>query len=82
MKKVSLAVLLSLSAVASAYAQSEQGVTMSTDPARIADIESRAQNLQSQQSSMQNMQMDQSSTMHKSGHHKKSHGKSMHHSAE
>ncbi|MDR5854747.1 hypothetical protein P9239_10240 [Caballeronia sp. LZ062] len=81
MKKVSLAVLLSLSAVASAYAQSEQGVTMSTDPARIADIESRAQNLQSQQSSMQNMQMDQSTT-HKSGHHKKSHGKSMQHSAE
>ncbi|WP_244815817.1 hypothetical protein [Caballeronia sp. Lep1P3] len=75
MKKVSLAVLLSLSAMASAYAQSEGGVTMSTDPQRISDIESRAQNLQSQQSNMQNMQMDQS-TMHKSGHHRKSHGKS------
>lgn len=81
MKKVSLAVLLSISAVASAYAQSEQGVRMSTDPARIADVESRAQALQSRQSSMQDMQMDQL-TSGKSGHHKKSHGKSKKHSAE
>jgi hypothetical protein len=76
MKKVSVAVLLSLSAIASvAYAQSEQGVTMSTDPAKIADVESRAQALQSsQQDSMQGMH---SQPMHKSGsRHKKSHGKS------
>lgn len=74
MKKVSLAVLLSLGAVASAYAQSEQGVRMSTDPATIADVESRAQALQSRQSSMQDMPMDHSMSG-KSGHHKKSHGK-------
>ncbi|MDR5743151.1 hypothetical protein QCE73_08260 [Caballeronia sp. LZ029] len=71
MKKVSLAVLLSLSAVASGvYAQSDQGVTMSTDPAKIADIESRAQNLQTQQDNMQNMRSQAPS--HKSMHHKKS----------
>ncbi|SAL53894.1 hypothetical protein AWB73_05830 [Caballeronia turbans] len=71
MKKVSLAVLLSLSAVASgAYAQGDQGVTMSTDPAKISDIESRAQNLQSQQDNMQNMRSQTPS--HKSMHHKKS----------
>jgi hypothetical protein len=74
MKKVSLAVLLSLSAVA-AYAQSDQGVTMSTDPAKIADIESRAQTLQSQQDNMQNMHSNAPS--HKSMHHKKSHSKPM-----
>ncbi|WP_250490092.1 hypothetical protein [Caballeronia sp. INML2] len=71
MKKVSLAVLLSLSAVASgAYAQGDQGVTMSTDPAKISDIESRAQYLQSQQDNMQNMRSQTPS--HKSMHHKKS----------
>jgi hypothetical protein len=76
MKKVSLAVLLSLGAIASsAYAQGDQGVTMSTDPAVAADVEARAQNLQSQQESMQNMHMDNSGS-HKSMHHKKSHGKS------
>jgi hypothetical protein len=75
MKKVSLAVLLSLSAVATgAFAQSDQGVTMSTDPAKIADIEARAQNLQTQQDNMQNMHMQPS---HKSMHHKKSHSKPM-----
>jgi hypothetical protein len=75
MKKVSLAVLLSLGAIASgAYAQSEQGVTMSTDPAKIADVESRAQALQSQQDNMQNMHSQSSS--HKSMHHKKAPSKS------
>jgi hypothetical protein len=54
---------------------------MSTDPATIADVESRAQALQSRQSSMQDMQMDQS-TSGKSGHHKKSHGKSKKQSVE
>ncbi|MDR5834198.1 hypothetical protein [Caballeronia sp. LZ034LL] len=76
MKKVSLAVLLSLSAIATgAYAQSDQGVTMSTDPAKISDIETRAQNLQSQQDNTQNMHSQSSS--HKSMHHKKSHSKAM-----
>ncbi|WP_050454631.1 hypothetical protein [Candidatus Burkholderia verschuerenii] len=73
MKKVSLALLLSLGAIAGAYAQSDQGVTMSTDPAKIADIEQRAQALSQQQDSMQNMQ---SMPSHKSMHHKK-HGKPM-----
>jgi hypothetical protein len=75
MKKVSLAVLLSLSAVASvAYAQGDQGVTMSTDPAKISDIEMRAQNLQASQDSMQNMPAQ--APAHK-GHHKKSGSKKM-----
>ncbi len=57
MKRVSLTVQLSLSAIATgAYAQSDQGVTMSNDPAKIADVEQRAQALQSQQDNMQNMQ--------------------------
>jgi hypothetical protein len=75
MKKVSLAVLLSLGAMASSvYAQSDQGVTMSTDPAKISDIEMRAQNLQARQDSMQNMPAP-APTHGKSGHHKKSHSK-------
>ncbi|MCG5074040.1 hypothetical protein [Paraburkholderia tagetis] len=50
MKKVSLAVLISLSALTgAAYAQTENGVTMSTDPAKAADVEQRAQGLQAQQ---------------------------------
>jgi len=71
MKRVSLAVLVSLSAVASAaYAQTDKGVTMSTDPAKISDIEMRAQALQARQDSMQNMQSQ--SKGNKSTHHKKS----------
>lgn len=50
MKKVSLAVLISLSALTgAAYAQTENGITMSTDPAKAADVEQRAQDLQSRQ---------------------------------
>ncbi|GAB6848560.1 hypothetical protein [Paraburkholderia kururiensis] len=50
MKKVSLAILVSLSALTgAAYAQSDTGITMSTDPAKAADIEQRAQALQSAQ---------------------------------
>ena len=50
MKKVSLAILVSLSALTgAAYAQTDNGVTMSTDPAKAADVEQRAQELQSQQ---------------------------------
>ncbi len=52
MKKASLTVLVSLSMLAgAAYAQSE-GVTMTTDPAKAADVEQRAQMLQQQQESM------------------------------
>jgi hypothetical protein len=69
MKKMSLAVLVSLSAITgAAFAQSGQGVTMSTDPARISDIEQRAQALQSNQANAPHEM-----PMHKSGtHHKKS----------
>lgn len=50
MKKMSLAVLISLSALTgAAYAQDENGVTMSTDPQRAADVEQHAQELQSRQ---------------------------------
>lgn len=69
MKNVSLAVLLALSAVASsAYAQSDQGVTMSTDPAKASDVEMRAQALQSQQDAMQSQAP---APMHHKGHSKK-----------
>lgn len=48
MKKVSLVILVSLSALMGAvYARSDNGVTMSTDPAKAADVERRAQELQS-----------------------------------
>ncbi|WP_118179885.1 hypothetical protein [Paraburkholderia phosphatilytica] len=59
MKKASLALLVSLTALTgAAYAQTDEGgVTMSTDPAKAADVEQRAQALQSQQSSMENMPM-------------------------
>ncbi|MBB2928265.1 hypothetical protein [Paraburkholderia silvatlantica] len=50
MKKVSLAVLISLSALAgAAHAQSDNGITMSTDPAKADDVLQRAQALQQQQ---------------------------------
>jgi hypothetical protein len=53
MKKVSLAVLISLSALTgAAYAQSDNGIMMSTDPAKAADVEQRAQDLQSRQQAM------------------------------
>ena len=54
MKKVSLAILVSLSALTgAAYAQQDQGIVMSTDPAKAADIEQRAQDLQSKQQAME-----------------------------
>ncbi|CAG4891131.1 hypothetical protein [Paraburkholderia saeva] len=54
MKKASLAVLVALSALTTAaYAQSDKGVTMSTDPAKAADVEQRAQDLQAKQQAME-----------------------------
>lgn len=54
MKKVSLAILVSLSALTgAAYAQQDKGIVMSTDPAKAADIEQRAQDLQSKQQAME-----------------------------
>ncbi|BCF97487.1 hypothetical protein PPGU19_020560 [Paraburkholderia sp. PGU19] len=71
MKKVSLAILVSLSALTgAAYAQQDQGVQMSTDPAKAADIEQRAQDLQAKQQAMENAPPAQ--MKHQKGmHHKK-----------
>ena len=54
MKKASLTVMFSLSLLAgAAYAQTDEGgVTMSTDPAKAADVEQRAQALAQQQEQM------------------------------
>lgn len=71
MKKASLAVLISLSALTgAAYAQTENGITMSTDPQKAADIEQHAQELQSQQQAAPApMNMKEHSKSHH--HHKK-----------
>ncbi|HEV3423587.1 MAG TPA: hypothetical protein VG105_07355 [Paraburkholderia sp.] len=73
MKKVSLAILVSLTALTgTAYAQMENGVTMSTDPAKAADVEQRAQALQSQQQAMQSAPAAMPAKHHKMApHHKK-----------
>jgi stringent starvation protein B len=72
MKKVSLAILVSLSALAgTAYAQ-DNGVTMSTDPAKAADVEQRAQDLQAQQQAMESEKPAMPAKHHKMApHHKK-----------
>ena len=68
MKKTSLTVLFSLSMLAgAAYAQTDAGVTMSTDPAKAADVEQRAQALQARQAMQPQMPMQEHKTMH---HHK------------
>ncbi|WP_109479474.1 hypothetical protein [Paraburkholderia sp. C35] len=70
MKKVSLAILVSLSALTgAAYAQQDQGIQMSTDPAKAADVEQRAQDLQNRQQAMESAP---AAPM-------KHHGKGMHH---
>jgi len=75
MKKASLTVLISLSMLAgAAYAQTENGVTMSTDPAKAAEVEQRAQSLQSQQDQMPMHEMP----MHKKANHHKPMHKPMH----
>lgn len=53
MKRMSLAVLVSLGAVTSAAYAQDNGITMSTDPAKVADVEQRAQDLQNRQQAMQ-----------------------------
>jgi hypothetical protein len=64
MKKASLAVLISFSALTgAAYAQTENGVTMSTDPQKAAEVEQHAQDIQSQQSAPPPMKE------HSKGHH-------------
>ncbi|HYS65510.1 MAG TPA: hypothetical protein VEN30_17120 [Paraburkholderia sp.] len=70
MKKVSLAILVSLSAVTGAAYAQDGGVTMSTDPAKAADVEQRAQDLQNRQQAMESAPAP--ATHHKmSPHHKK-----------
>lgn len=54
MKKVSLAILVSLTALTGAAYAQDNGVTMSTDPAKAADVEQRAQDLQAKQQAMEN----------------------------
>jgi hypothetical protein len=71
MKKVSLAVLVSLSALTgAAYAQQDNGITMSTDPQRAAEVEQHAQDVQNRQQAMESAPAPRHSkgTMH----HKKS----------
>lgn len=53
MKKVSLAILVSLSAVAGAAYAQDNGIMMSTDPAKAADVEQHAQELQNRQQTME-----------------------------
>ncbi|WP_206952616.1 hypothetical protein [Trinickia acidisoli] len=79
MKKASLTVLFSLSLLAgAAYAQTDEGgVMMSTDPAKAADVEQRAQTLQQQQQEQQQMPMHEHE--HKAMKHKAMHHKAMHH---
>ncbi|TAM02457.1 MAG: hypothetical protein EPN70_16805 [Paraburkholderia sp.] len=58
MNKVSLAVLISLSTLAgAAYAQTENGITMSTDPQKIAEFEQHAQEVQAHQGEAQPARM-------------------------
>ncbi|CAD6558870.1 hypothetical protein ACFQ3P_32405 [Paraburkholderia sabiae] len=72
MKKVSLAILVSLSALTgAAYAQQDQGVQMSTDPAKAADVEQRAQDLQAKQQAMESAPPAPMKQHHKGMHHKK-----------
>ena len=72
MKKVSLAILISLSAVTGAAYAQDNGITMSTDPAKVADVEQRAQDLQNRQQAMSNSS-SMSEKHHKTAphHHKK-----------
>jgi len=71
MKKVSLAILVSLSAVTGAAYAQDNGVTMSTDPAKAADVEQRAQDLQNRQQAMESAPMPEKHQKMAPHHHKK-----------
>jgi DNA-binding transcriptional regulator of glucitol operon len=72
MKKVSLAILVSLSVLTgAAYAQTDNGVTMSTDPAKAADVEQRAQDLQAKQQAMESQPAMPAKHHKKAPHHMK-----------
>jgi len=71
MKKASLAVLVSLSALTSvAFAQTESGIRESTDPQVAAAVEQHAQEVQSQQQEAPAMEQP----VHR-GHHHRRHAK-------
>jgi hypothetical protein len=69
MKKMSVALAISLMSLAGIAAAQSDGVTTSTDPAKAADIEARAQALQDAQSKEASMKM--SEPAHKMHHHAK-----------
>jgi hypothetical protein len=69
MKKMSAALAISLMSLAGIAAAQSDGVTMSTDPAKAADIEARAQALQDSQAKESSMKM--SAPAHKMHHHAK-----------
>ncbi|CAB3730725.1 MULTISPECIES: hypothetical protein [Paraburkholderia] len=71
MKKVSLAILVSLSAVTGAAYAQDNGVMMSTDPAKAADVEQRAQDLQNRQQAMESAPMPEKHHKMAPHHHKK-----------
>jgi uncharacterized protein YggE len=69
MKKVSVALAVSLMSLAGIAVAQSDGVTMSTDPAKAADVEARAQALQDSQAKAESMKM--SAPAHKMHHHAK-----------
>lgn len=71
MKKVSLAILVSLSAVTGAAYAQDNGVMMSTDPAKAADVEQRAQDLQAKQQAMESQPAMPAKHHKKAPHHMK-----------
>lgn len=71
MKKVSLAILVSLTALTGAAYAQDNGVTMSTDPAKAADVEQRAQDLQAKQQAMESEQTMPAKHHKAMSHHKK-----------
>jgi stringent starvation protein B len=71
MKKVSLAILVSLTALTGAAYAQDNGVTMSTDPAKAADVEQRAQDLQTKQQAMESEQTMPAKHHKAMSHHKK-----------
>jgi hypothetical protein len=68
MKKVSVALAVSLLSMAG-IAAAQSGVTMSTDPAKAADVEQRAQMLQDAQDKQSAMKMDMPEHKAKRHHH-------------
>ncbi|MFL9934365.1 hypothetical protein P0D88_35550 [Paraburkholderia sp. RL18-103-BIB-C] len=71
MKKVSVAILVSLTAITGAAYAQDNGITMSTDPAKAADVEQRAQDLQNRQQAMQSAPAPEKHHKTAPHHHKK-----------